>query len=249
FSKNKRYKNIRKLDLRNEEVSRNKMEEINQFLMEAGLNDVVLMFFAGHGVLDKDYNYYLATYEMDIEDMASTCIPFSFFEQLLDKMQCRNKLMFIDACHSGELDKDALIAYRDKKAKQVDEKNTRAAGTGVSYNEILDYRGNSQSFVNTNSFDLSTLLFTDMRLSNGANILSSASGLEYALESQAWGNGLFTYALIKGISDFEADLNGDGRITIFELRVYLRGEVSSISRGKQNPISRKENLKNNFIIW
>ena len=88
-----------------------------------------------------------------------------------------------------------------------------------------------------------------MRLSNGANILSSASGLEYALESQAWGNGLFTYALMKGLKQSEADLNGDKHITLFELKVYLRSEVSSISNGLQNPISRKENLKNNFIIW
>ena len=97
--------------------------------------------------------------------------------------------------------------------------------------------------------ELSKLLFVDMRLSQGSNIISSASGTEYAIEGDEWENGLFTFVLKKAIIDKLADLNGDKSIEIMELQIYLRGEVSTLSGGKQNPLSRKENAKNNFIIW
>ena len=35
-------------------------------------------------------------------------LEYSQFENRLGELSCRNKVLFIDACHSGELDKDEV---------------------------------------------------------------------------------------------------------------------------------------------
>ena len=100
-----------------------------------------------------------------------------------------------------------------------------------------------------NTSELSKALFTDLRRGTGATVISSAGGKEYAMESDAWKNGLFTYCLIHGLKDSAADTNKDGKIVLSELQQYLREEVTNLSNGAQKPTSRIENLSMDFKIW
>jgi uncharacterized caspase-like protein len=97
--------------------------------------------------------------------------------------------------------------------------------------------------------DLSKMLFADVSDSDGSTVISSASGTEYAMESSKWGNGLFTYCCIEGLRTKKADLNQDKKITVSELRRYVNNRVQELSNGKQNPSSRVENVKNDFVIY
>src|SRR5690606_16365913 len=92
-------------------------------------------------------------------------------------------------------------------------------------------------------------LFTDLRRGTGATIISSAGGAEFAMESDEWKNGLFTYCLLHGLKDKAADTNRDGQIMLSELQTYLRKEVTELSSGVQQPTSRIENLSMDFRIW
>jgi hypothetical protein len=92
-------------------------------------------------------------------------------------------------------------------------------------------------------------LFTDLRKGTGATVISSAGGAEFAMESNEWKNGLFTYCLLNGLKNKKADLNRNGEIVLSELQIYLRNEVLKISKGQQQPTSRMENPAMDYRWW
>jgi len=211
------------------------LKSTHEFLQRPGPNDVVLCFIAGHGVLDKDYDYYLASHDMDFTDPAAKGIPYDFFESLLDNTRSRKKVLFIDACHSGEIDKKEVIETEVIETEMGDIK-FRSAGVHLANVSEL------------NAFDLSKTLFADMRLNNGTTVISSSGGTEFAIESASWSNGAFTYCLLYGLSSGDADLNKDHVIALSELQEYLFFQVNKLTNGKQTPTSRTENLNNDFQI-
>ena len=74
-------------------------------------------------------------------------------------------------------------------------------------------------------------------------------GVEFAMESDTWQNGLFTYCLINGLTTKAADLNKDKMITVSELQIYVQAEVSKLSNGKQTPTSRIQNNEMDYRVW
>ncbi|MBI3136602.1 MAG: caspase family protein [Bacteroidetes bacterium] len=209
--------------------------KLNEFLSAPKPNDVVMVFVAGHGVLDLKFDYYLATHDMDFKNPAGKGIPYELFEELLDNTRSRKKVLFLDACHSGEIDKEEVIKSEVLESEQGDIR-FRSAGINIANKE------------QTNSLDLAKSLFADMRLNNGTTVISSAGGTEFAIESENWRNGAFTYCLLYGLSSGSADLNKNKQITLSELQDYLLFQVNKITNGVQTPTSRVENLNNDFRV-
>jgi len=216
-------------------VTLSNIYQLNSFLSTAKPNDVVMVFIAGHGVLDIELDYYLASYDMDFKNPSEKGIPYEFFEELLDQTKSRKKVMFVDACHSGEIDKEEVIKTETIENEQGDIK-FRYAGVDIKNKDEI------------NSFDLAKSLFADMRLNNGTTVVSSAGGAEYAIESENWKNGAFTYCLLFGLSSQKADLNQNKMILLSELQEYLLFEVNKLTNGQQTPTSRVENLNNDFRL-
>ena len=76
--------------------------------------------------------------------------------------------------------------------------------------------------------------------------------MEYAFESATWNNGVFTYCIRKGIEEDMADLdggNGDKNVDVAELKNYVSKKVSELTNGKQRPVSRRENVEFNWVVW
>lgn len=216
-----------------EEVTLANVEGLKEFAAQTNENDVFLFFAAGHGVLDAHLDYYFASHDMDFLHPGIAGIPYELFEEIMDQSKSRKKVMFLDACHSGEIDKDEVI----ENVISNDE------------NGDLIFRSGTRTVANKydiNSFDLSKSLFADMRLNNGATVVSSAGGAEFAIEGDEWNNGVFTYCLLKGLREKEADLNKDKVIMLSELQKYIQIEVVKLSQGLQTPTSRAENLNNDF---
>lgn len=218
-------------------VNKNAILQAGETLKEATENDVVVLFVAGHGVLNEELDYFYAPYNMKFDQPDENGITFELFDDLLAQTKSRKKLMMIDACHSGEIDKDEVV----KSFVSDDEEN----------NEDLIFRRSGTTIENLdeiNAFELSKALFADMRVNNGATVISSSGGAEFAIEGEQWQNGVFTYTLLEGLKTRDADLNKDRKITISELQQFVQEGVQKRTAGRQTPTSRVENLNYDFIL-
>lgn len=236
FSENLKYNNIKSQMLLDHAATKENIASLKGFLSDATENDLVILFVAGHGVLDDNLDYFFAPHDMDFSDPAKNGVSFEVFDDILDNTKSRRKIMFLDACHSGEIDKDEVtksyVADENEKGDLI----FRHVGTAIKNIDEI------------NSFELSKALFADMRINNGSTVVSSSGGAEYAIEGAQWKNGVFTYCLLKALKEKQADYNRDKKITISELQNYVQNEVNRLTGGKQTPTSRVENLNYDFII-
>ncbi len=239
FKQDKMYGTVFSEMLLDEKTTKENIEQLKAFLQKSGRNDVVMVYIAGHGLLDENLDYYYATYDIDFNSPALKGILFSEIEELLDGIGALKKLLFMDTCHSGELEKDEIEKTKEKK---VVEENIQFRSVGVG---IRKKPGEGIG----NTSELVKELFSDLRRGTGSTVISSAGGAEYAMESSEWKNGLFTYCILQGIISSAADTNTDGKIMLSEMQSYVRKEVLRLSSGKQKPSSRLENLSLDYPIW
>ena len=235
LSGGKYFKKVNMKYLLNAEVTLENVKSLSEFLKPAKPEDVVLCFIAGHGVLDENLDYYLASSDMDFNKPSQRGINYEVMDAVLELTKSRNRILFIDACHSGEVDKDE-VKVSQNQSQQEEEIAFRSAGTNITNIEKV------------NSFELAKSVFVDFRANNGAWVISSAGATEYAMEGGRWNNGVFTYSLLNGLTTGKADLNKDKRIMLSELKDFLIREVQQVTNGKQKPNVRNENLFNDIRI-
>ncbi len=236
FEKQKIYDRIYSKVLLSEAAVKDSLQNLKNFFDKADVNDQAVIFIAGHGVLDENLDYFLATYDMDFNDPSKKGIPYSFIESLLDGIAPQQKVLMIDACHSGEIDKEEVVLTA---TNDQDTENIQFRAIGVGLKRKLNVK---------NTFELTNLLFSDLRKGTGATVVSSAGGMEFAIEGDEWKNGLFTYCLLKGLGTQQADLNGDKEIWFSELKTYVSSQVEELSGGHQKPNSRIENKRVDFRL-
>jgi hypothetical protein len=150
------------------------------------------------------------------------------------------KILLIDACHSGEIDKDEEAIT---STTEVEEGDVKFRNVGNSVTQKKSHLGLQ------NTSELTKSLFADLRKGTGATVISSAGGMEFAMESSQWKNGLYTYCYINGLQSKAADLNKDGVIMLSELQQYVATQVTQLSIGKQQPTSRIENNVLDWRVW
>lgn len=233
------YDEVRTLELLDEQVTLENLDQVIRFIGSATADDAVIVFLAGHGVLDAKFDYYFASYNLDFNDPARNGIPYAALQNMLSSTKARRKLLFMDTCHSGEVDKDELEEIKEVQ-ERIEEVEFRAAGSGVRMKDPFGF-GNSMELMNG--------LFTDINTGTGATVISSSGGAEFAMESDAWQNGLFTYALLKGVKELKADIDWNRQIYLNELRAYVYKQVSEMSNGQQRPGTREENISLDFRVW
>ncbi|MEP2025142.1 MAG: caspase family protein [Reichenbachiella sp.] len=234
------YEKVNSKLLINAEATDANILAIRSFIAQAKVDDVVAIFIAGHGVLDKDYNYFFATNNMDFNNPSNGGLSYAQIESLIDGIDCRNKILLMDTCHSGELDDEDVqtVTASSKKSGSV---SFRSTGNIVKLKE--------NSFGLQNTLELSKSLFSDMRKGTGATVISAAGGTEFAAEGMNSENGLFTASFIEGITTRRADRDRDRSYSISEMREWVGEQVTKKSKGNQVPTSREENVKNDFRIY
>jgi WD40 repeat protein len=233
------YKHVYIKTLTDEQVTASKLNDLRAFFEGAGRDDVVMLFVAGHGLLDANLDYYFGTYDMDFNNPAGKGIIYDDIESLFDGLNSLKKILFMDTCFSGEVDKDEMELAQNTSTEFGDV-TFRAAGAGVRMKE---------AFGMNNTSELMKELFTDIRKGTGSTVISSAGGAEFAMEGDQWKNGLFTFCVLNGINKKAADTNKDGIIMLSELQDYVRTNVSNLSNGKQSPTSRIQNISMDFRVW
>lgn len=212
---------------------------LKSFFDQAKPNDAIILFVAGHGLLDENFNYYFATHAIDFDNPSKLGLPYEALDALLVETKAIKKILIMDTCHSGELDEDEIEASSVEIAS-ADDIQFRNAGAGVRKKE---------SFGMQNTAELMEHMFTDIRRGSGAHVISSAGGVEYAMEGDEWQNGLFTYCLLRGLENTRADANNNHEIVVSELKDYVYKEVKKLSEGKQVPTAREMNSNLDFRVW
>ena len=231
------YSEVLTKNISDQTVTTAEVISLKSFVAGAGINDVVIVFVAGHGVLDDQFNYYFATHPMVFNNPKLKGLIYEDLESLLDGITAKKKILIMDTCHSGEIDKEDVF-FSEEDATPDENVSFRSAGavvetksTGISPSKVMNE------------------LFNDLRRGTGATVISSAGGAEYALESDEWKNGLFSYCMLSGLKNGYADMNDDGEIHLTELQTYTVEKVKALSQGKQVPNSRVQNLELDFRIW
>ena len=174
----------------NENVTVSNIKALKQKLQQTSVNDKVIISYSGHGMLSKEYDYYLSTYAVNFQKPEENGLAYDELENLLDSIPARKKLMLIDACHSGEVDKDERMAMQ----KMAD-------SLGLTKGIILDGDSTTQTqqLGLKNSFELMQSLFVNVGKSTGATIISAAAGNQFALERGDLKNGVFTYSILEAM--------------------------------------------------
>lgn len=193
--------------------------------------DIVVLSFNGHGLLSKDLDFYFATYDTDFKSPDHTAIKYEEVEALLDSITARNRLILLDACHSGDVEKNGLINLLTKGSKTLPASGQR----GIEIEE-------SESQKIQSDFELMLSLFTNLNVDKGNTVFAASGGQGVAQEGGGINNGIFTYSLLEVL---KADRV---KISINELKTQVEEKVRNYTNGRQQPNFRRVNYKNNFFV-
>jgi hypothetical protein len=197
---------VRKLNLADTGVTRRALEEIRTFLASSEENDEIFVFFAGHGMLDKDFQYVFFTHDVSLSRMAETGITIDEILGILGSTKARKRILLMDTCQSG------FVGERDE----------------------LELGGDAEA-VKREKFRFIEEMFRLPGGIRGINILGASRASEDALESPAIGGGFFTAAIREALEGGLGDLDLDGDVQVSELRDYLSTRVPEMTRSSEYP--------------
>ena len=216
----------------NENVTVSSVKALKLKLQQTSVNDKVIVSYSGHGMLSKDFDYYLSTYTVNFKKPEENGLAYDELENLLDNIPARKKLMLIDACHSGEVDKEEGIAIQ-----------RMADSLGLTKGIIIDdSTTQTQQLGLKNSFELMQSLFVNVGKSTGATIISAAAGNQFALERGDLKNGVFTYSILEAMEKNQT-------MKISELKKIVGERVEQLTNEMQKPTSRNETIAVDWKVW
>ena len=188
---------------------------LGEFLARrAGRDDMVLIYFAGHGAPEVDVagaeadglSKYLIPRDADPAALYTTALPMDEIQKIFTRVQAERIVMLLDTCYSGTAG-----------GRTFARASVRASGLNDQFLERLTR-------------------------SKGRVIMTASGPNEVALELPALGHGLFTYHVLEGLRG-KADRNGDGMVTVSELYEYVEDQVDRAARlagGRQRPLMKGE---------
>ena len=182
-------------------------KEIERFFKDAQKNDLLLLYFAGHGHKSIDDGLlYLATPDSELEYLDSTTIPAKFINSQIQRSKSSQIVLILDCCYSGAFARDMIARAEDKTLNVKDE--FRESGCVVLTSG------------------------TAMQFSWEGNLLKKEEQGSTANESSSF----YTNFITKGIESGEADLNGDGVIECGELNDYIKNNMREIGHPQKPEI-------------
>lgn len=228
------YREIYSKTLTNEGVTIEIVMNLASFFKPCTHEDMAIVFLEGHCVLNLDYDYFFGTFDMDFDAPELRGLSYSKITSLLSQIKAYQKLLIMDTCHSGELDKEEIELAPDPELEEGDVQ-FRSSGIDIRKKEGVGMGNLSK---------ITEYVFSDMRRGSGATVISSSGGAEYAMENETWNNGLFTYAFLLGLVSEEGN-----PVYLSEIRSHVNKLVNELSNGRQIPTAREENMSRDYIIF
>ena len=204
-----------------ENVTKENIITLKKTLLQTNVNDKVIISYSGHGLLSKELDYYLSTYAVNFTAPEQNGLPYDAMENLLDQIPARKKLLLIDACHSGEVDKDEELIM-----------NNTATSPGL-IKGVQPLINKKIQLGLKNSFELMQSLFVNAASSTGSTIISASAGTQFALERNDLKNGVFTYSILEFLKQQPGG-------TITALKNYVNKRVVELTNGMQVPTTRTD---------
>lgn len=174
----------------------------------AGKDDMVVIFFAGHGATEKDVmspdgdglEKYLLPYDANPKDLYATALPMREISHIFKRIQAERLVFIADSCYSGA-----------SGGRTIDITGIRASISGSFLDRIAAGKG---------------------------RVIMTASGAnEVSVENDDLGHGVFTFYLVEGLRG-KADADGDGFITIEEAYRYVSDKVPQATGQEQHPVKK-----------
>jgi len=195
-----------KLLVNEEATSQNIRSALFTFLKGAIKEDLVVIFFSGHGAADPDRpdNLYLLTYDTNPDDIAATAFPMRDVRTALTTtIEAQRVVVLADACRSGGV------------AHEMTTKGVQVGATNESLNAYFAALA---------------------RTGPGRVIFTSSERREVSQESPKWGggHGVFTWTLLEGLKG-AADADGNGMVTLGEILSYTDEKVRRETKSAQHP--------------
>ncbi|MFN8388540.1 MAG: caspase family protein, partial [Anaerolineales bacterium] len=191
------------------QVSSSIIEAIDEFFEQKKPDDLLVLYFSGHGVRDELGALYLAVKNTFRSRLRSTAIKSDYIREVMDQSRSRRQVLVLDCCNSGAF-----------------QQGTKAA-TGVSVGTASAFEGGY-----------------------GRIILTASDSTQFAWEGDKvigeTDNSLFTHFLVEGLEG-EADMDGDGRITVDELYDYAYEKVKHATP-KQTPSKFSSKQQGEIIL-
>jgi len=98
---------------------------ISNFLANKKPDDLILIYFSGHGVLDSRGSLFLALKDTQIGSLNATAISSSFITYEMDNCRSRRQILILDCCNSG-----AFARGTKGQQKAVTESTFEGNGSG-----------------------------------------------------------------------------------------------------------------------
>ena len=115
-------------------TSQNIRSALLTFLTKPRPQDLVVIYFAGHGAADPNdnRNLYLLAYDTDPDDMGGTAFPMVEFQEVFDRViKARQVVTFIDACHSYGITGERMTTKQNNLVNQYLERFASTADRAV----------------------------------------------------------------------------------------------------------------------
>ncbi|MFY9820823.1 MAG: caspase family protein [Thermoanaerobaculia bacterium] len=177
--------------------------EIARFFSGRSPDDLLLLYFSGHGLRNDRGGLYLAVQDTETELLSGTAVPAAFISEEMDNCRSRRQILILDCCYSGAFERGAK---------------------GPAANPATAFTGNGV----------------------GRFVLTASNSTQLAWEevaaSSTEGLSVFTHHLVKGLASGEADLDGDGLVSVDELYDYVYARVVE-DNPRQTPESRPPSSK------
>lgn len=193
-------------------------EAIDEFFDQKKPDDLLVLYFSGHGIRDEIGALYLAVRNTNRYRLRSTAVKSDFIREAMDQSRSRRQVLILDCCNSGAFTQGMKTA------------------TGISIGTAPAFEGGY-----------------------GRIILTASDSTQFAWEGDKvigeTDNSLFTHFLVQGLKG-EADLDGDGSITVDELYDFAYEKVrlatpkqtpSKFSSKQQGEIFLRQNMRINDI--
>jgi hypothetical protein len=174
----------------------------------AGKDDMVIIFFAGHGATEKDVmspdgdglEKYLLPYDSDPKDLYATAMPMAEVSRIFSRIQAERLVFIADSCYSGA-----------SGGRTIDVSGIRATISDAFLDRVAGGKGR--------------VIIT----ASGANEVSA----EYDNIKQ----GVFTHYLVEGLKG-KADTDKDGAITVDEVYQFVSEAVPRATNQEQHPVKK-----------